>query len=155
MISEEKICVEIGSHPVCLGMIKSILGHKTVTAPSIRKGEDPWKTLSESVANLCCQGVTIKWSEYHSDFNDSHRLLTLPSYSFDLKKYWIDYKNNWTLTKGDIVVPEAALVTTEAEPAKSKLSTTPVQQIIRRKFRQRPQRFSHNPILLSQIFGMP
>lgn len=131
MISEETICVEIGSHPVCLGMIKSILGHKTVTAPSIRKGEDPWKTLSESIANLCCQGVTIKWSEYHSDFDDSHRLLTLPSYSFDLKKYWIDYKNNWTLTKGDIVVPEAALVTMEAEPAKSKLSTTTVQQIIR------------------------
>ncbi|MCJ1378214.1 hypothetical protein MMC17_001311 [Xylographa soralifera] len=131
IVSSESVWIEIGSHPVCLGMIKSTLGYKTVTAPSLRRNEDPWKTLSESVANLCCQGVPIKWSEFHIDFNDAHRLLTLPSYSFDLKKYWIDYKNNWCLTKGDVILPIAGPGTVEAEPAKSKLSTTTVQRILR------------------------
>ncbi|MCJ1283716.1 hypothetical protein MMC26_003047 [Xylographa opegraphella] len=129
IVTEESVWIEIGSHPVCLGMIKSTLGYKTITAPSLRRNEDPWKTLSESAANLCCQGVSIKWSEFHIDYNDSHRLLTLPSYSFDLKKYWIDYKNNWCLTKGDVVLPTT--VTVEAEPAKPKLSTTTVQQILK------------------------
>ncbi|KAI9875645.1 MAG: hypothetical protein M1830_008148 [Pleopsidium flavum] len=131
VVDDDTIWVEIGSHPVCLGIIKSTLGYKTVTAPSIRKNEDAWKTLSESVANLCCQGVAIRWSEYHRDFDESHRLLTLPAYSFDLKKYWIEYKNNWCLTKGDDLWPKAKQASIDAGPAKSKLSTTTVQRIMK------------------------
>ncbi|KAI9845249.1 MAG: Type I Iterative PKS [Sclerophora amabilis] len=126
-VDDSTIWIEIGSHPVCLGMIKSTMGYETVTAPSMRRNEDPWKTLSTSLAELHCQGLKINWTEYHRDFDDAHQLLTLPSYSFDSKKYWLEYTNNWCLTKGDDV---SAQTKNEPTLSKPKLSTTTVQSIL-------------------------
>ena len=124
-LSEKTVCVEIGPHPVCLPMIKKQLGATISTVPSLRRKEDDWKVISNSLASLYSLGLKIDWNEYQRDFNQSQRLLRLPTYSFDLKNYWIDYVGNWTLTKGSI-----GPVTEAPKPA-PKLSTTAVQKIIK------------------------
>ncbi|KAF2219879.1 polyketide synthase [Elsinoe ampelina] len=105
--------LEIGAHPVCLGMVKASVETNAV-GPSLRRGEDAWKTLASTICTLFLSGVYINFDEYHRSFNDAQDLLHLPTYSFDDKKYWLDYHNNWTLTKGEVQQPTKAI---EAAPA--------------------------------------
>ncbi|KAF2738000.1 polyketide synthase PksA [Polyplosphaeria fusca] len=124
--------LEVGAHPVCSGMVKSSLGGTPCTAGSLRRNEDPWKTLSTSITTLYLAGVAFDWNEYHRLFNDAQELYALPTYSFDSKKYWLDYHNNWTLTKGE-ALQAAAPEPKAIEPAvevPSKLSTTSCQKIV-------------------------
>jgi iterative type I PKS product template protein len=121
VIDERTVWVEVGPHPVCSNMIKSIIGKETITVPTLNRNDDPWKTVATSLSTLFNAGVGIDWSEYHHAFSKTHEVLSLPSYAFDDKVYWIDYKGNWCLTKGDIV---------QAEPVKPSFSTTAIQSII-------------------------
>lgn len=124
--------LEIGAHPVCSGMVKSSLGGSTCTAGSLRRNEDPWKTLTTSISALFMAGVAFDFNEFHRQFNDAHELLTLPTYSFDNKKYWLDYHNNWTLSKGEAPrVAEAPKAIEAPIEVQSKLSTTSCQRIVR------------------------
>ena len=125
LVSEETIWLEIGPHPVCLAMVKKHLGATIPAVPSLRRKEDDWKVISNSLASLHCSGLNIDWHEYQKAFNPAQRLLRLPTYEFDFKKYWIDYIGNWTLTKGN-VGPSV-----EAPKQTPKLSTTSVQKIVK------------------------
>lgn len=116
--------IEIGPHPVCSGMVRSTLGSEYIGLPSLRRNEEPWKTIPTSVAALHAKGVAFDWQEYHREFEDAVEVIQLPSYAFDEKNYWIEYTNNWTLTKGDKAVAEEVV-----EIEKPKLSTTTVQKI--------------------------
>lgn len=130
---EKTAWVEIGAHPVCSGMVKSSLGAwSPTTAGSLRRNEDPWKTLTSSISTLYLCGVAFDWSEYHRQFNDAQQLLELPTYSFDDKKYWLDYHNNWTLTKGEApLMAENKAIEAAPVPVASKLSTTSCHRIVR------------------------
>nr|P9WET3.1 RecName: Full=Non-reducing polyketide synthase Preu8; Short=NR-PKS Preu8 [Preussia isomera]UNY67718.1 polyketide synthase Preu8 [Preussia isomera] len=128
---EKTAWLEIGAHPVCSGMVKSSLGGSPCTAGSLRRNEDPWKTLANSVSTLFLAGVGIDFPEYHRQFDDAHELLTLPTYAFDNKKYWLDYHNNWTLTKGEARTDAAPKTIEAPAEVKSKLSTTSCQRIVR------------------------
>ena len=125
LINDQTVFVEIGPNPVCLGFFKSELGQDIVTAPSLRKGINPYKTISESLALLHTVGLNIDWNEYHRDFTDCVRMLDLPAYAFDNKNYWIQYTGDWNLHKGQVLglaaLPEAAV---------PKLSTTTVQKVV-------------------------
>lgn len=129
VFDEKTAWLEIGAHPVCSGMVKSSVNGTPVTTPSLRRNEDPWKTLTTSLCALYTAGVSIDFNEYHRDFNDAHQLLVLPTYSFDNKRYWLDYHNNWTLTKGE--APAVAEAPKAAVPIKSKFSTTSCQRIVK------------------------
>ena len=105
LVAEKSLWVEIGSHPICSSMIKSTLGPSTKTVPTLRRNEDDWKTIAESLCVLNDAGLSIDWSQYHRGFESSCELLQLPTYAWDNQNYWIDYTNNWTLHKGN---PEIA-----------------------------------------------
>ena len=123
--------LEVGAHPICTGLIKACLEHTPVAVASLRRNEDPWKTLSSSVSSLYLAGVAFDFNEYHKSFNAAHELLPLPTYAFDNKTYWLDYHNNWTLTKGEVpAVPKAIEAPVEI---KSKLSTTSCHKIVHEK----------------------
>jgi iterative type I PKS product template protein len=124
--------LEIGAHPVCSGMVKSTLGGAPVTTGSLRRNEDPWKTLSNTITTLFLAGVYFDFNEYHRLFNDAQEMYTLPTYAFDSKRYWLDYHNNWTLTKGE-EQQAAPVKTIEAAPVElqSKLKTTSCHKIVR------------------------
>ncbi|KAF2667193.1 polyketide synthase-like protein [Microthyrium microscopicum] len=129
IFDEKTAWVEVGAHPVCSGMVRSSLDGTPVTAPSLRRGEDPWKTLATSLTSLYLAGVAIDFNEYHREFNAAHDLLVLPTYSFDNKRYWLEYTNNWTLTKGEAPAVVEKKVEAIIE-APSKLSTTSCQKIV-------------------------
>ena len=140
---EKTAWLEIGAHPVCSGMVKASIG-ATVTAPSLRRGEDVWKTIATSMCALFTAGVNINFDEYHREFNDSQELLPLPTYAFDNKKYWLDYHNNWTLTKGEepkvreVIVERqvagAPAVAAPAAEAPAKRLSTSCQKVISEEF---------------------
>ncbi|KAJ5725588.1 uncharacterized protein N7483_006945 [Penicillium malachiteum] len=133
IIDDETVWIEVGSHPICNGMLKSILGSETVGLASLRRSEDPWTTLSSSLSTLYNRGFSINWSEYHRDFEHAHRLLNLPSYAFDLKNYWTQYQNDWCLSKGDTAVSAIKKEELPSAPsAKRGLSLT-VQEILEEK----------------------
>lgn len=124
IFSDKTIWVEVGPHPVCLAMVKKMLGPTISAVPSLRRDEDTWKVLNSSLASLYMSGLDIDWNEYQRDFNAAQQLLCLPTYGFDLKNYWIYYTGNWCLTKGDVSA------VADLPQSKPKLSTTSVQRII-------------------------
>jgi iterative type I PKS product template protein len=124
VVDEQTVWLEIGPHPVCSNMIKSILGKDTTAVSCLNRNDDPWKTVASTLSALFNVGVDIDWSEYHHAFGASHEVLSIPSYAYDDKVYWIDYKENWTLTKGQKVAKK------EVRPS---LSTTSIQKIIQEK----------------------
>ncbi|KAF6220093.1 hypothetical protein HO133_003224 [Letharia lupina] len=126
LINDQTVWVELGPHPVCMSFVKQELGHDVLTAPSLRKGTAPYKTLSDSLAMLHTNGISIDWNEYHRDFIECVQMLDLPTYAFDNKNYWIQYTGDWNLHKGQ-VLGLAALPAIEAAP---KLSTTTVHKVI-------------------------
>ena len=130
-VDEKTLWVEVGVHPVCAGMIKSSMCSSVVVAPSIRRGEDPWKTIANALCTLYTSGVNINWSAYHRDYEVSLGYLQIPTYSFDEKKFWLQYVNDWTLTKGD---PPKLAPVVEAPP---QISTTSVHRIIESKVDQK------------------
>ena len=123
LVRAESVWLELGPHPLCLGMIKATLGGKSRGVATLRNNERPWTTACKSLSLLCTQGIDVTWKEYHRDFEGCQRLLDLPTYAFDEKNYWIEYKNDWLLTKG--AIQESPTPAMESGPA-----TTTVQKLI-------------------------
>ena len=130
-VDEKTLWVEVGVHPVCAGMVQSSMCSSVVVVPSIRRGEDPWKTIANALCTLYTSGVNINWSAYHRDYEASLRYLQIPTYSFDEKNFWLQYVNDWTLTKGD---PPKLAPVIEVPP---QISTTSVHRIIEHKVEQK------------------
>ncbi|PSN72911.1 conidial pigment polyketide synthase PksP/Alb1 [Corynespora cassiicola Philippines] len=126
-ITERTMWVELGSHPVCSGMVKSIIGSETTALPSLQKNKDSFEVLANSLSGLHLGGIEVNWNEYHRDFKSSHRVLELPAYNWDAKTYWIQYQNDFCLTKGDAPAPVPAAL---PAPIQTKLSTSSVQRMI-------------------------
>ncbi|KAL4733582.1 hypothetical protein BDV11DRAFT_175562 [Aspergillus similis] len=131
VVDNNVVWLEIGPAPVCSTFIKSSLGNKALTLPSLRQQEDVWKTLSGALSNLYSNGFTIEWEEVHREYEASHTVLALPSYCFEEKNYWLDYNNNWCLTKGQKVVELAA-----PKRRGRHLATPSVQKITKEDFGQ-------------------
>ncbi|KAK3291290.1 putative polyketide synthase [Chaetomium fimeti] len=105
-VDETMTWIEIGPHPVCMGFARSIMPSINGAVPSIRRGEDNWHTLSNSLAVLHAAGVQINWSEFHRSFESGLRLLDLPTYAWNDKTHWIQYNGDWALTKGNTFYDE-------------------------------------------------
>ena len=90
--------VEIGHHPMCLNMIRDTLGNEIPLLPTLRRNENSWASICKSLSLLHTRGYDIGWKEYHRDFERGQRLLSVPSYAFEEKNYWIEY-NGWLLNR--------------------------------------------------------
>jgi acyl transferase domain-containing protein len=135
-IDETMAWVEIGPHPVCMGFVKATFPSTSITVPSLRRGEDNWQTLTQSLATLHCAGVEIGWNEFHRPFEKALRLLDLPTYSWNDKTYWIQYNGDWALMKGNTFYDtEKGRTAAKVAPLpQSSLRTSTVQQIIEESF---------------------
>lgn len=101
IITAETTVLEIGPHPAISGMVKAVLGPHMICLASLQRARSTWQVLTATLKNLYEAGADISWPNYHSDFKASHRVLSLPAYSWDLKEYWLQYVNDWSLRKGD------------------------------------------------------
>lgn len=128
-ISDSSIWLEVGAHPLCSSMIKSCLSASAL--PTMRRDEDPWKIISNSMATLYTAGKALNWDAFHKE-NENLRVLNIPTYGFDLKNYWLQYTGDWLLYKGDY--PKAIAPAPSAAPAAPskprKYLSTAVQGIV-------------------------
>ncbi|KAF2676586.1 polyketide synthase [Lentithecium fluviatile CBS 122367] len=120
LATERTIWLEIGPHSVCSGMVKGNFGSQCKTVPTLRRNVDAYETLATALKMLYLAGVEVNWNEYHRHFPAAQEVLDLPRYAWDLNNYWIQYRNDFCLTKGDNMVQQIAI---EAPAAECKLVT--------------------------------
>ena len=101
IITDQTTMLEIGPHPAISGMVRAVLGPQTTCLASLQRGRPAFQVLTATLKNLYAAGADISWSKYHYDFKVSHEVIPLPAYSWDLKEYWMQYVNDWSLRKGD------------------------------------------------------
>ncbi|KAI2476002.1 Type I Iterative Polyketide synthase [Pyrenophora tritici-repentis] len=114
IITDKSVMLEIGPHPAISSMIKGVLGSHMTSLSSAQRGRPAFHILAATLKTLYTSGADIHWSSYHHDFKTSHQVLPLPAYSWDLKEYWIQYVNDWSLRKGDPPLVAAAAPTLES-----------------------------------------
>ena len=108
-------------------MIKSVLGAQIATLPSLRRNSDAWSILVSSLTSLHLKGIEVRWNDYHRDFKDCHSVIELPAYQWDVKNHWIQYNNDFCLTKGEI---PKAIMPAAPELIASPVSTIAVQKVV-------------------------
>lgn len=84
-----QLFVEIGPHPVLLGMGRRCLPEETALwLPSMRKGQYDLQQQLQSLGELYVRGVEVDWCRFDQDY--PRRRLQLPTYPFQRSPYWIE-----------------------------------------------------------------
>lgn len=102
IVSRSTVWVELGHHPVCGGFISRTLPESRLVCSSLHRDNDNWVSLVKSLSSLYEVGLNIDWNEYHRPFEHALRLINAPTYAWSNKNYWIPYRGDWNLTKGQI-----------------------------------------------------
>ncbi|MEM8530663.1 MAG: amino acid adenylation domain-containing protein [Chloroflexota bacterium] len=85
--------VEIGPHPSLIGMSKRAFPDlKATWLPSLRRGQDDWQVLLNSVATLSAQGRSVDWWAFDREY--TRQRVVLPTYPFEREYYWITRTDN-------------------------------------------------------------
>ncbi|KAI9702722.1 MAG: Type I Iterative PKS [Bogoriella megaspora] len=100
VITNSTIWLEIGHHPTCSGFVSRTLPYTRLTCSSLHRDSDSWTTLAKALCTLYSAGIDVDWNQYHHPFESILRLVDAPTYAWDYKNYWIQYRGNWNLTKG-------------------------------------------------------
>lgn len=100
VISTSTIWLEIGHHPTNTGFITRTLPSTRLACSSLHRDAGNWTTLAKALTALYSAGVNIDWNEYHRPFEPALRLVDVPTYAWNNKNYWIQYRGDWNLTKG-------------------------------------------------------
>ncbi|MCJ1382994.1 hypothetical protein MMC17_006107 [Xylographa soralifera] len=98
IVDEKTVWVDIGPHPVSGNFVRSHVPSAKVLS-SLRKNEDNFATIANSLSVLHCEGLAIIWNEYFRPYEKAHNLLALETYKWNEKDYWIPYIGTWTLDK--------------------------------------------------------
>ncbi|KAH6884202.1 beta-ketoacyl synthase domain-containing protein [Thelonectria olida] len=98
IVDDHTLWVNVGPHPICSSFVRNwTAGSKTFS--SLRKNEDNFATLAGAMAGLHTLGIHVAWNEYFRPYERAHKLLTLESYKWNEKNYWLQYEGTWTLDK--------------------------------------------------------
>jgi malonyl CoA-acyl carrier protein transacylase len=82
-------CIEMGPHPVLLGMAAECLpGPQVEWLPSMRRDRAVWSDLLESMQRLYVAGVEIDWDGFARDYR--RQRVALPTYPFRRRRHWMD-----------------------------------------------------------------
>ena len=88
----DPVWLEIGPSRVCGSFVQATLSPPpTKVLTSLKPGIDPWVSISTCLTNAYKDGIDIDWVAIHASFAESLTLLTLPTYSWDFKEFWINY----------------------------------------------------------------
>jgi acyl transferase domain-containing protein/NADPH:quinone reductase-like Zn-dependent oxidoreductase len=84
-----RLFLEIGPRPTLSGLGRQTITDESVTwLPSLRDGQEEWRTMLESLASLYTRGVRIDWRGFDRDYD--RRLISLPTYPFERKRHWVE-----------------------------------------------------------------
>ena len=83
-----RILLEIGPNPTLSSMGKRCVpADGSVWLPALKKGGDDWRQTLESLGALYARGAEIDWAAFDRGYR--RRKLTLPTYPFERKRYWL------------------------------------------------------------------
>ncbi|KAL8910261.1 MAG: hypothetical protein Q9171_004425 [Xanthocarpia ochracea] len=89
---DNPIWLEIGPSPVCGSFVRTTLSPSSGKIMStLEASTNAWVSISKCLSGAYMDGIAIDWLAYHATFASSLKLLTLPSYAWDLKDFWIAY----------------------------------------------------------------
>lgn len=102
IVSESTMWLELGHHPTCCGFISRTLPSAQIIYPSLHQDIENWSTLAKALSALYAAGLDIDWDEYHRPFEPALRLVDTPTYAWNNSNYWIQYRGDWNLAKGQV-----------------------------------------------------
>lgn len=128
ILDERTHILEIGPSLVLARLVQRTIEKPVTMIASLEPNQDSWLVLSRGTASAYRVGCNVNWAQYHRDYD--HSVVQLPSYSWDLKNYWMQYVNDWSLRKGE------PLPLTNGGTAESrlKIDTTCCQKLISAEF---------------------
>lgn len=125
IMTEQSIFLEVGPHPAVSGMVKATLGPQSTVISALNR-KSARDVLADALKVVYQAGADVAWTTYHDDFKASQKVINgLPAYSWDLKPYWIQYVNDWSLRKGD---PAQAVC--QIEDGRTKLESTTIHRVV-------------------------
>ncbi|HMD83203.1 MAG TPA: beta-ketoacyl synthase N-terminal-like domain-containing protein, partial [Terriglobia bacterium] len=84
-----RVFLEIGPKPTLLALGQQCLGAEAgVWLASLREGREDWHEMLISLARLHVQGIEVNWQGFDGDY--PRRRVSLPTYPFQRKRYWIE-----------------------------------------------------------------
>ncbi|EFQ28363.1 beta-ketoacyl synthase domain-containing protein [Colletotrichum graminicola M1.001] len=101
-ITNNTLIVEAGPGAMCLSMAKSTLAAPCKLLPALQSASSTWEALSQIVAEAYTSGVSVDWAEFHRPYKPSLSVLDLPTYHFDLKDFWIQYRGGVAALERDM-----------------------------------------------------
>jgi len=93
------VVLEIGPAPVLIGLgQRSVQRDGGLWVTSLRKGRDDWQQMLETLAAIHVRGASVDWEGF--DRHAPRRRVSLPTYPWQRKRYWIDWGDRalWTET---------------------------------------------------------
>ena len=93
----DPVWLEVGPAPVCMSFVRD-----TLSAPaskmthSLQPKTSNWMSLSKTLAAMYTSGIDIDWLALHAPYESNLKLLTLPSYAWDMRNFWITHTDKAT-----------------------------------------------------------
>jgi malonyl CoA-acyl carrier protein transacylase len=100
------VVIEIGPAPVLIGLgRRSVRSDDGLWVTSLRKGRDDWQQMLEALAAVHVRGIEVDWERF--DGQEPRRKVTLPTYPWQRKRYWIDWGDRVLWTEARISSPQS------------------------------------------------
>lgn len=128
ILDERTHVLEIGPSLVLARLMQRTAEKPLTIMPSLEPNQDSWLVLSRTAASAFRVGCNVNWAQYHRDYD--HSVIQLPSYSWDLKNYWMQYVHDWSLRKGE---PLPAIPSSSAG-SRLELATTSCERVVSTDF---------------------
>ena len=84
---EYRFFVEIGPHPALTETARAALHDPAQLVPSLRRGEQDWRQMLDSLARVYAAGVPVDWRGFDRAY--PRRKVVLPTYPFERESYRI------------------------------------------------------------------
>lgn len=83
------VFVEMGPKPILLGMARQCLPEvKATWLPSLRQGQEDWRVLLQSLADLYVRGISVNWFGFDQEY--VRQRVNLPTYPWQRQRYWVE-----------------------------------------------------------------
>ena len=83
-----EVFVEVGPDTPLINMGRRCLPGVDVSwLPTLRRGQNDWRVLLDSLSTLYVAGAEVDWSSFDRDY--LRRRVSLPTYPFERKSYWL------------------------------------------------------------------
>jgi acyl transferase domain-containing protein/acyl carrier protein len=82
------VLVEVGPHPVLLGLARRTLGSQVQLVATQRREADSWRTLCEGLGSLFEAGVDVDWEAWDAPY--ARQRVPVPTTPFDRRRFWLE-----------------------------------------------------------------